>query len=68
MDLKDREQKADVKAMANMYCLALDAQKRIPGRCCPETRKATCHVTPTIHIYSPLFISIDVVITMLTTS
>jgi hypothetical protein len=33
MDLKEREQKADIKAMANMYSLALAAQLRIPGRC-----------------------------------
>ena len=30
--LKEREQRADLKAMANMYGLALDAQMRVPGR------------------------------------
>ena len=30
--LREKEQRADLKAMANMYGLALEAQRRIPGR------------------------------------
>ena len=30
--LRDKEQRADLKAMANMYGLALEAQRRFPGR------------------------------------
>ncbi len=46
--LRDKEQRADLKAMANMYGLALEAQRRIPGRCSLNTPHGQSVCTSTL--------------------